>query len=92
MSNTDSDRQEWFRRLHQHANESDKSWSTALCLSIILGWLGIDRFYLGYPWLGMLKLFTFGGFFIWWLIDVILLLVGAMRDGEGGVLRTNPVK
>lgn len=91
MPSTD-DRQEWFRQLQQHAGESDKSWSTALCLSICLGWLGIDRFYLGYPWLGMFKLVTFGGFFIWWIIDIILLLVGAMRDVEGGILRTRPVK
>lgn len=92
MHTTDGDRQEWFRQLQRHANESDKSWSTALCLSIFLGWLGVDRFYLGYAWLGMLKLITFGGCFIWWLIDIILLAVGAMRDAEGGVLRARPVK
>ncbi len=92
MHTKDNDRQEWFRQLKQHANESDKSWSTALCLSVLFGWLGVDRFYLGYPWLGMLKLVTFGGFFVWWIIDIILLLASAMRDGEGGVLRARPVK
>ncbi|MBK7687091.1 MAG: TM2 domain-containing protein [Rhodocyclaceae bacterium] len=92
MSTDDSDRQEWFRQLNQHVNESDKSWSHALCLSVFFGWLGVDRFYLGYPWLGMLKLFTFGGLFVWWVIDIVLLVAGTMRDAEGGVLRARPIK
>ena len=50
-----------------------KSWLTALLLSIIVGSLGIDRFYLGYIGTGILKLITFGGFGVWWLIDVILI-------------------
>lgn len=51
----------------------DKSWVTALILSILLGGLGIDRFYMGYIWQGILKLITAGGFGVWWLIDLILI-------------------
>lgn len=38
-----------------------KSRRTALILSIFLGELGIDRFYMGYIGTGILKLITGGG-------------------------------
>ena len=87
MPSVDHDRDQWFATLRQHTAESDKSWSTAFILSLFFGWLGVDRFYLGSAWLGLIKLFTFGGFFLWWLIDIILFLCGAVRDGEGRRLK-----
>ena len=63
-----------------------KSWTTALILSILLGGLGIDRFYLGYTGLGILKLITGGGFGIWWLIDLIMIATGKMTDAKGQAL------
>ena len=55
----------------------------ALLLSIILGELGIDRFYLGYIGLGILKLLTGGGLGIWWLVDLILIATGKMKPKDG---------
>ncbi|MGN1481317.1 TM2 domain-containing protein [Porcipelethomonas sp.] len=63
-----------------------KSKTTALILSIFLGELGIDRFYLGYTGLGILKLITGGGFGIWWLVDLILIAMGKLTAKDGSEL------
>lgn len=63
-----------------------KSKTTALILSILLGELGIDRFYLGYTGLGILKLITGGGFGIWWLVDLILIATGKLTAKDGSEL------
>ncbi|MCA9014468.1 MAG: NINE protein, partial [Planctomycetaceae bacterium] len=60
-----------------------RSATTALLLSIFLGGLGADRFYLGYIGTGLLKLITFGGLGIWALIDLILIATGKMKDADG---------
>ncbi len=49
------------------------NWVLALVMSIVFGDLGVDRFIMGHIGLGVLKLITFGGFGIWWIIDVILI-------------------
>ncbi|MFO0589835.1 MAG: TM2 domain-containing protein [Polyangiaceae bacterium] len=63
-----------------------KSQGTAFLLSHFLGMFGVDRFYLGYTGLGLLKLFTLGGFTIWWIIDMVLIGMGKMKDSEGNSL------
>ena len=63
-----------------------KSKTTAIILSILLGELGVDRFYLGYTGLGILKLITAGGFGIWWLIDLILNITGKLTAKDGSEL------
>jgi TM2 domain-containing membrane protein YozV len=67
---------------------SGKSQVVALILSIFLGGLGIDRFYLGYTLLGVLKLITLGGFGIWYIIDLILIITGDLQPKNGSYSKT----
>lgn len=55
----------------------------AVLLSLLGGWLGLDRFYLGYPRMGVLKLLTLGLCGFWWILDVILLLANKIPDAAG---------
>ena len=65
------------------AGQPPKDFTVALLLSFFLGSLGIDRFYLGYTGLAIVKLLTFGGCGIWSLIDFILIIVGKLPSADG---------
>jgi len=47
-----------------------KRWNIALVLAIFFGLYGIDRFYLGYKKIGLLKLLTLGGLGVLWFYDL----------------------
>lgn len=66
-----------------YAPVSDRSFVATWLFSWLLGCLAVDRFYLGTAETGTLKLITLGGFGLWWLIDLILVLTGSQRDRQG---------
>ena len=49
-------------------------WGRMILMCTTLGVFGIHRFYLGKPFTGLFYFFTFGGFFIGYLIDVIRIM------------------
>jgi len=67
-------------------NTAPKSYILTGIFAILLGFFGVDRFYLGKTGSGIAKLLTFGGLGIWWLVDVIILLAGNTTDKNGTAL------
>jgi len=70
------------------ADDARRVHGVAIVLSFLLGWTGIDRFYLGKIGTGILKMITLGGLGIWWFIDLLLLIGGkAPKDVLGNELK-----
>ena len=65
-----------------------KSQLVALLLAFFVGVLGIHRFYLGHTGIGIIQLLTFGGFGIWALIDLILIITGDLKPKNGDYEKT----
>jgi TM2 domain-containing membrane protein YozV len=71
---------------------SEKSGLVALLLCLFVGPLGVHRFYVGKIGTGIAMILTLGGFGIWVLIDLILIVTGQFKDSEGKVLKLDSPK
>jgi TM2 domain-containing membrane protein YozV len=60
-----------------------------LVLCLMLGYLGVHRFYSGHTGIGIAQLLTLGGCGIWVLIDLIMILTGKYKDSEGNIMSIN---
>lgn len=59
-----------------------KKW-VAFFLCLFFGYFGVHRFYVRKMGTGILWLFTFGLGGIGWLVDLVMILLGAFRDNMG---------
>lgn len=57
--------------------------ATTLLYSVLLGFLGMDRFCLGHTGTAVGKLLTLGGIGIWWIVDIVLLVTGGLMPMDG---------
>ncbi len=62
---------------------SQSSRGIALLLAIPLGWCGVHRFYVGRVGTGVAMLFTLGGLGIWWIVDIVMVAAGQLKDMDG---------
>ena len=62
---------------------SEKNGIVVLLLCLLLGCFGVHRFVVGKIGTGILMLITCGGFGIWVLVDLIMIICGSFTDAQG---------
>lgn len=60
----------------------DHYFLTTLLYSILLGFLGMDRFSLGQTGVAVMKLLSLGGLGLWWIIDIFLLVTNNLTPED----------
>ncbi len=79
---------EWLEK----EKKCGKSWVKTYLLCGFLGIFGVHNFYNKKVGIGIIQLLTLGGLFVWVLIDAIMILCDAYRDGDGLKLSKEPTK
>ncbi len=67
--------------------DREVNWIVALVMSAVFGHFGVDRFIMGKIGTGILKLITFGGFGLWWIVDLVLIATKHKFQGVKWVMR-----
>ena len=71
---------------------SERDWFTTFLLCFFLGIFGGHRFYTGHIVIGLIQLVTQGGFYLWWFVDLSLILMGKYKDSNGNLLKNRDFK
>tara|TARA_B100000029_G_scaffold246204_2_gene243219 strand:+ start:176 stop:397 length:222 start_codon:yes stop_codon:yes gene_type:complete len=66
---------------------SEKNFVSVLVLCVLLGGLGVHRFYVGKVGTGIFMLLTLGGLGIWALVDLIRIAIQKFEDSDGAVIK-----
>ena len=66
---------------------NEKNFVSTLILCVLLGGLGVHRFYVGKVGTGIFMLLTLGGLGIWALVDLIRIAIQKFEDGDGAVIK-----
>lgn len=72
-----------FTRKQWCPNHNGVHYGMAVLLAYVSGMFGIDRFYLGYYSVGLIKLFTFGFFYVGYIFDCILITLQLVGPADG---------
>jgi hypothetical protein len=78
-----------LKTLQQDTGTSTRSKQTAMvcCALQIIGLGGIHRLYTGHTGIGIVQLLTWGGCWIWQIVDFVTIAGGTFRDAEGRLLK-----
>ncbi len=75
--------QEWLTPPHREPLSQNRM----IIISVLVGFLGIDRYLMGYQrW--WLKPLTLGGFWMWYWYDIIMITIGKLNMEDGRPLIT----
>ena len=69
--------------LNSSSSTNSSDWLTLFLLTFFVGVLGVHRFYTGKIGTGFLMLITLGGFGVWFLVDLILVVTGQFTNKDG---------
>ncbi len=80
-----------YTQTHVHINfneqYSDRDWFVTLILSIVLGAMGVHRFYCGKIGTGIIWFLTGGCLGIGYIVDVVTIAMGNFRDINGKIVQ-----
>lgn len=81
-------RQANFQNAQTNVNINvNQRWLITVLLCGFLGVFGAHRFFTNHILSGILQLITCGGLGIWWIIDLILIIIGQFKDKEGNYIK-----